>query len=184
MRKSQRVGRGLHRLAVLLVTLLSSNRIAAAAFVVLILTAPGALTASDNYRVTCENIRGTRLLYQDNELGPAESNRRLTRSNDAISGGKVEIVFSVNGKNAVFTEYANENTDNALSVMKLFNAGQTNDMITFWGFDVDGKAELITLYPKLGKAIWTTHNDRISFVDRLALSKSLMMDCMFKKLGD
>jgi hypothetical protein len=99
-------------------------------------------------------------------------------------GGKVELVFSVDGKNAVFTEYANENTDNALSVMKLFNAGQTNDMLTFWGFDVDGKAELITLYPKLGKGIWTTHNDRISFVDRLALSKSLMMDCIFKKLGD
>lgn len=176
----------LKHLAVILAAKASLNRIVAAAFVAVLLTSTTAdtLAASDNYRVTCENIRGTRLLYQDNDLGPAESNKRLTRANDAISGGKVEIVFAVNGRDAAFTEYANDNTGNALSIMKLVNAGRTNDMFTFWGFDVDGKTELITLYPKLGKAIWTTHNDRILVVDHLALSKSFLMDCVFKKLGD
>lgn len=125
-------------------------------------------------RITCEKAKGARVQYADNPVSPPDEYRKFIVSDDAISGIHVEITFSQTATEASAVVWGNKNTGGKVestSLVKLVS----NDFLSFVGRDnEDGSIYLFSFYPRVNRLIWSMHNDRIWYIDDVAVGKIFM----------
>jgi len=138
---------------------------------------------AETIRITCHDIRGSYVRYVDNPAVPADHNRKVESGPDAISGITVELTYSTDLREATLVTSGNANAgykvvSNELS--KLSDVG----FISFVGIDKeDGSILLLSYFPAARKLLWSLQNDRVVVVDRAALAKTFIGDCVATKLN-
>jgi hypothetical protein len=138
---------------------------------------------ADSYRITCENFVGTRIQYAGHPSSPPDQYRRVIRSEDAITGVRLDITTTGGQSSAQVVSYGNVNTGGQVQSWTA-TVVSSNDMIAFMGLDPsDGSVNLLTVFLRSGpRAIWTIHTDRIAHLDQMAVGKTFIGDCRVAKI--
>jgi hypothetical protein len=151
---------------------------AATGALLLALTSSATETAyAATYRATCDGARGSRVLYADNPLAPADQNRRPVVGDDAIDGIRLDLTYSTDGTDATVVFSGNVNTGGRISSMRLIRM-TAGEFVTLIGrADEDESINLFSYFPALRRLVWTIHTEGIVFIRPVALAKTFMLTC-------
>lgn len=126
--------------------------------------------------VTCEQLVGNRVSYADNPLA-GDDNRKIARVDDSIEGARIRLIVDIDAGRGLLLEMDNRNTGGRPATLDLAVV-RAAPFLSLAGVDaLNGGVNLISYFPTTNHVIWSIHNDRILFIDRVSLAKQFIGRC-------
>lgn len=124
--------------------------------------------------VTCQNLKGSLVHFFDSVLAPREENRRTVLDAEEKADARLDLVYAMHGQEGRLLVSARGRGATTFELAK----GGTRDTVTFVGFNENhGTAFLLTYFPRLGRVLWSIHDDRLDMVANAAVGRLLIGEC-------